>query len=42
MIGEEASVSEMIAVRGGDLAMGSDEFYSDEGPVHRRRVDAFA
>lgn len=35
-------MSEMIALRGGDLVMGSDEFYSDEGPVHRRRVDAFA
>ena len=29
----------MIAIPGGTLLMGSDEFYRDEGPVHEREVD---
>src|SRR5688572_26612483 len=31
----------MIAIPGGSLRMGSDEFYRDEGPVHTRDVAAF-
>ena len=31
----------MIAIPGGTLLMGSDEFYRDEGPVHRRDIAPF-
>ena len=31
----------MIAIPGGTLRMGSEEFYPEEGPVHDRAVDAF-
>ena len=31
----------MIAIPGGTLLMGSDEFYRDEGPVHEREVAPF-
>ena len=32
---------DMIAIPGGTLLMGSDEFYRDEGPVHEREVAPF-
>lgn len=32
----------MIVVPGGEFAMGSNDFYPEEGPVHRARVAAFA
>ena len=31
----------MIAIPGGTLLMGSDEYYRDEGPVHERDVEPF-
>ena len=31
----------MIAIPGGTLAMGSTEFYREEGPAHERRIEAF-
>jgi formylglycine-generating enzyme required for sulfatase activity len=31
----------MIAIPAGNLVMGSDEYYRDEGPVHERAVAAF-
>jgi len=33
---------EMVDIRGGSFRMGSDEFYSDERPVHDRVVADFA
>lgn len=33
---------EMIPIPGGTFLMGSDDFYPDEQPVHRRSVEAFA
>lgn len=33
--------SDMVLVPGGVFAMGSDDFYPDERPVHKRSVDAF-
>jgi formylglycine-generating enzyme len=32
---------DMIAIPGGTLLMGSDEFYRDEGPVHEREIAPF-
>ncbi|MET0780916.1 MAG: SUMF1/EgtB/PvdO family nonheme iron enzyme, partial [Microbacterium sp.] len=32
---------DLIAIPGGTLLMGSDEFYRDEGPVHEREVAPF-
>jgi formylglycine-generating enzyme required for sulfatase activity len=32
---------DMIAIPGGTLLMGSDEFYRDEGPVHERNIVPF-
>jgi formylglycine-generating enzyme len=33
---------DVVALAGGEFAMGSDEHYPEEGPVHRVRVGAFA
>lgn len=32
---------DLIAIPGGTLLMGSDEFYPEEGPVHEREIDPF-
>ena len=31
----------MVSIRGGEFAMGSEEFYPDEGPIRRVSVDGF-
>jgi sulfatase modifying factor 1 len=36
-----SSQNDMIWLDGGEFAMGSEEFYPDEGPVRRVRVDGF-
>lgn len=36
-----SSSPDMVLLRGGPFAMGSDDFYPDERPVHERTVDAF-
>jgi formylglycine-generating enzyme required for sulfatase activity len=33
---------DVVSLAGGEFAMGSDEHYPEEGPVHRVRVDPFA
>lgn len=37
----DASQDTMIRIDGGEFAMGSDDFYPDEGPVRRVAVDGF-
>ena len=36
-----AATTRSVLLPGGEFVMGSDEFYPDESPVHRVRVDAF-
>ncbi len=36
-----AATTRSVLLPGGEYAMGSNEFYPDESPVHRARVDAF-
>src|SRR5690242_6620147 len=36
-----APAKNMVWVPGGEFSMGSDDFYPEEGPVHRVNVDGF-
>jgi formylglycine-generating enzyme len=38
----DAIADDMVALPGGEFAMGSNAHYAEEAPVHRVRVDAFA